>query len=254
MAAPRERNARREAAPADLYLEPVVQHRKTYLQVVDKILAIVSSGAVRPGERLPTERELAIRLHVSRPTVREAISALEVLGVLESRVGSGTTVVTSDLRNASADRVLGLASELESPLEIVEARLLLEMPLVDLAARRASPEAIAEIRARLEQMQREFDADGVFSLESDRDFHMAIAKAAENRLMERLVSLVYDVANQVLWANVRNRLMSQAGLAARYLAEHRTLAELIARHDGDGARAQLQVHIEHVVHDVQSPA
>ena len=106
-----------------------VSNKKLYIQIADQIRELISSGAIQPGQQLPSERDLALDLGVSRPTVREALIALEVAGLAEIRVGVGAFVT------GKAGRPIELPEQSHSPLEIMRARQLIEPEIAALAAR-----------------------------------------------------------------------------------------------------------------------
>lgn len=217
--------------------------------VLNSIEAKIASGALRAGERLPSERELAELLGVSRPAVREALRVLEARGVVRSQAGqgpgSGTTI--DGVPRDALTRLLRVHTALGSfPLkDIVEVRVALERSAVVLACRNAQPHELTRMRATLLAMDEgEVDAEGFNTL--DIEFHVALADAGGNRLMSDLTRALCEsvrVGSQVAisdmaetgkdtWPGVRNRLRSdhQAVLTAIEAGQADQAADLLNGH------------------------
>lgn len=172
-----------------------VSRVRTYELVLDRIETQIVSGALRAGERLPPERELAAMLGVSRPAVREALRILEAQGAVRSQVGKGPdsgTTIDRVPRDALA-RLLRLHVALGSfPLEdVVETRVALERSSVVLACRNAQPEDLARMRAALLAMD-ELEVDRETFNQVDTDFHVALADAGGNRLMSDVTRAIRE--------------------------------------------------------------
>ena len=150
-----------------------VEARRLYRQVADQLRALIDSGEYRVGSRLPTERDLAEQLKVSRPTVREALIALEVEGRVRIRVGSGIYVSEP----AALAHPLPAATEIEGPFELLRAREFLEGAIAEQAARVATPDDIARIDASLDAMATA-QHPGEASMIHDRAFHVAVTQAS----------------------------------------------------------------------------
>jgi DNA-binding FadR family transcriptional regulator len=152
-----------------------VEARRLYRQVADQLRALIDSGEYRVGSRLPTERDLAEQLKVSRPTVREALIALEVEGRVRIRVGSGIYVIEP----AALVPPSPAATEIEGPFELLRAREFLEGAIAEQAARVATSEDIARIDASLDAMATA-PHPGEASMIHDRAFHVAVAGCLDN--------------------------------------------------------------------------
>jgi GntR family transcriptional repressor for pyruvate dehydrogenase complex len=172
-----------------------VSHVRTYELVLDRIETQIVSGALRAGERLPPERELATMLGVSRPAVREALRILEAQGAVRSQVGkgpdSGTTI--DRLPSDALARLMRLHVALGSfPLEdVVETRVVLERASVALACQNASPQNLARMRATVQAMDAP-DVDRETFNQLDMDFHVALAEAGGNRLMSDVTRAIRE--------------------------------------------------------------
>src|SRR5450432_4690522 len=152
-----------------------IEPRRLYRQIADQIRTLVRSGELTAGSRLPPERDLARQLGVSRPSVREALIALEVEGLVDVRIGSGIYVLNGGRANSGAGEVEAAAG----PFELLRARWVIEGECAALAAKSAKKARIAAIEEALEQMQHALDNDKQ-PVSADRLFHLRIAEATGN--------------------------------------------------------------------------
>src|SRR3954471_5144846 len=154
-----------------------VEPQRLYRQIAEQLRTLMVGGEFKPGSRLPAERDLAKQLGVSRPSVREALIALEVEGIVDVRTGSGIYVRTADaLQKAAASKPREADPSEWGPLELMRARELVEGEIAALAARNAKRADIAAIACAMEQMRDEADA-GVVPRVGDEAFHTAVAQA-----------------------------------------------------------------------------
>src|SRR6266545_4791402 len=149
-----------------------IEPRRLYRQIADQIRTLIGSGEFPAGARLPPERDLAKQLGVSRPSVREALIALEVEGLVEVRIGSGIYVLTPSHESKRAEAAAG-------PFELLRARYVIEGECAALAAKSAKRPQLAAIEDALGQMGREL-ADAKQPREGDRQFHLRVAEATGN--------------------------------------------------------------------------
>src|SRR6516225_7673744 len=154
-----------------------VEPRRLYRQIADQIARLIASGEFPPGARLPAERELATSLGVSRASVREAIISLEIGGLVEVRVGTGI-FVTESAAPTVVDRDAG-----PGPFELLQARKMVEGEIAALAASKACAQDLEAMRQSLARMETHVD-DFAIREASDREFHLAIAKATGNSSLE----------------------------------------------------------------------
>lgn len=223
---------------------PVV-HEKAFVKVATQICEAVERGEYAVGEMLPSERKLCRQMEVSRPVMREAMSALQLTGVVRTRAGLGTFVANS-LPRASALKIWTLAAE-ESPTEVMETRQILEPAAARLAAVRLTREAAAAMSQLLDRM-REIaaevtDAGGFGTL--DFQFHQAVADASGNDVISRFVRAVVGYSNQRLWRSMRERSYQYSkGLAPRYLEHHEATYGHLVNGEAEGAGASMLRHLE----------
>ena len=235
-------------APVSLgdYFKPVRTSR-VYSEVVSQILKLVDGGQIGPGDRLPPERFLAEQLQVSRSSVREAMTALEVLGVVEIRAGHGIFVGRAQ-SNHLIEAVSSLTDE-QGPLEILEARLLVEPGAAELAAKRASPSDLKSLHAQLELMKEQLDK-GMDAWKPDWGFHQAVAKAAQNPVVEAMLDLVTKRMESELWTRMRKHNFEQRARAFTYLEHHGQILSAIEGGDGKVAARLMRKHIQAIQTDL----
>jgi GntR family transcriptional regulator, transcriptional repressor for pyruvate dehydrogenase complex len=213
-----------------------IEPRRLYRQIADQIRALIRSGEYGPGARLPPERDLAKQLGVSRPSVREAVIALEVEGLVEVRIGSGIYV-----RAAPETPAVASAEAAAGPFELLRARYVIEAECAALAAktvRRGQLQAMAEA---LDEMDREM-AQGRQPLHGDRDFHLRIAEATGNGALVHVVKMLWDERTGPLYQQLEHHYDTPE-LWRAALAEHRAVMKAIAERDPVAARAAMQRHL-----------
>lgn len=216
-----------------------VENHRLYRQIADQLSALIASGEFAEGARLPSERDLAVQLGVSRPSVREALIALEIEGKVEVRVGAGIYV--------SAPRPVAVAdptSEGQGPFELLRARWLLEGEIAAEAARNGTPEEFAAVKAAVADMQRRQrqrrDADP-----ADRDFHLGIARAAHNSALVSVVEDLWDKGRGAIWKRMEFHFQTPE-LRAATLRDHHAILQALEEKDGRGARTAMRQHLERV--------
>ncbi len=214
---------------------PPVEPRRLYRQIADQLRGLIDGGEFVAGARLPPERDLAAQLGVSRPSVREALIALEVEGRIEVRMGSGIYVRPAD---AAPPREL---APVDSPLETIRARALIEAELAANAARRMSAAQLESLNDALALMQADAAA-GQAPTRGDRLFHLRIAQASDNSVLLRVVGELYDERHNPLHARLGSHFETPDSWAAA-IAEHRAIVEAIARRAPQSARAAMARHL-----------
>jgi len=215
-----------------------IEPRRLYRQIADQVRALIRAGEFAVGSRLPAERDLAAKLGVSRPSVREALIALEVEGLVEVRMGSGVYVIESEPA-ASARRVESALG----PFEIIRARQLIECELAALAARAKSTAAtVRALREALALMEDDIARD-VMPIHGDRLFHLRVAEASENAALLRVVADLFDERNNPLFERLGSHFEGRTSWRAA-VAEHRAVVAAIAAKDPKRARAAMHAHLE----------
>jgi GntR family transcriptional repressor for pyruvate dehydrogenase complex len=211
-----------------------VSRPKLYEQIVERIHDHVVEAGLRPGDRLPPERELAARLGVSRASVSQALVALEVLGTVSVRHGDGAVLLAPVSR---LHLVAALRAHQDRLPEVIEARDALEGRLAALAAERRTDADLAAIDAALDAMAKDVDAGGR-GVEGDEQFHAAVTRAGHSAL---LASLMEEIAELI--RETRLESLGQPGRPQASLASHREIAEAIRRQDAEAASKAMHDHI-----------
>jgi len=222
-----------------------VRTPQRYEHVAERLAGEIRSGAYAPGERLPSERELARRLEVGRASVREAIAALQVQGVIETRPGSGSFVAADAAARLPAPS--GLPHD-ASPSDLLETRLLIEPAIARLAAERGRPDDECErLLAAMEEAADPADPDSRTGWNrSDRLFHQRIAELTGNPVLAGIAGHVAALMDQPLWQRLRDDSIATPGHTAIHLAEHHMIYEAIAEGDPDAASLYATQHVKRV--------
>ena len=209
-------------------------------QVTDRILAMVKSGNLRAGDRLPTEAQMCVAFGISRPPLREALKALTLIGVLESRQGGRYSVTDLSPARLMAPLNLVLSAVGHDVAEHFEARALVDLELVRLAVKRATDEERARIR-RLAEDGRAFYGDPVAFRLHDVEYHGTINAAARQPIMTVLAQGLYDIG-----LDMRRVASGLPGVIEISVSHHCVIARAIAERDAGAATAEYRRHLEHV--------
>jgi DNA-binding FadR family transcriptional regulator len=211
--------------------------RRLYRQIADQIRALIGNGEFAPGARLPAERDLARQLGVSRPSLREALIALEIEGLLDVRVGSGIYVARPGERARHAE-----LADASGPFEVIRARRLIESECAALAARHASPAQLRALRSAHAHMQKEARRNHN-PLHADRAFHVRIAEAAGNSALELVVQTLWDQRVGPFYRALETKLEYPA-MAGETLREHAAVLAAIVARNPARARAAMRSHMD----------
>lgn len=232
---PRDRSA--EEIASALGGSGSVRPNSAGAEVAKRLLEYFTSGDVQPGTRLPAERQLAASLGVGRSAMREALAALDLLGVVHIRPGSGTYLRGSASELLPQTLSWGLMLGEQRTAELIELRHGLEVEAARLAAERASGEHIARLRACLARMRDNAGDLGAF-VEADRDFHLEVGEAAGNLVLRDLLQNVRSLLR--VWAE---RVLRDAALARLTYEEHAAVCRAIGEHDPAGAAQAMAAHM-----------
>jgi len=216
--------------------------RKTRVSqgVIEQVRDLITSGQLRSGDRLPAERELAQALSVSRSAVREAIRAMEFLGLVESRAGEGTFVATA-MGNLERDPITAsLFEEWSTQRKMFEVRRVIEPDLAALAARRATAGRLEKLRAILSEQEGEVQR-GQTGMKQDTMFHYMIAEATGNEILVRIVDNLMD-----LLSKTREASLQHDERPARSLKQHRAILRAIEARNPRATERQMRDHIRDI--------
>lgn len=213
------------------------QKKRLYEDIVNQIIKLINDGELKPGDRLPSERELANDLKISRNSVREAFRTLELRGHVEIRPGDGVFVKKIDF-----DKMLNPFSKIISDdekliLDLLDVRDVMEVEMARLAASYADEEEISEIKEVLEEAEKEIvkGSDGV---KYDDEFHMAIARATHNSIYILITNLIKESLS-------KSRKMTESidGQPVKTLEDHRKIYNAIAEGDSEKASQMMREHL-----------
>src|SRR5919204_2857779 len=207
-----------------------IKSTRIYEEIVRQVKAMIADGKLKGGDRLPPERDLAEKFVVSRTSVREALRALESLGLVEIRPGEGTFVREVSVESLIEPLALVMLSQREALGELFEARRVLEPSIAGLAAIRATRDDLSEMTRILDEQAREIAA-GRTGFAQDAQFHNAIGAAAHNRAITRIAHAIMDLLTQS-----REESLNTPGRPTRSHEDHRRVLAAISRRDARGAR------------------
>jgi DNA-binding FadR family transcriptional regulator len=207
---------------------------------VQQLLGWARESGLGPGDRLPPERDLAVRLGVSRATLAQALVALEVTGVVSVRHGDGTVLLSAPRTEAV---LAALRARRDDLGDVIEARQALEVRLAALAARRRTEADMAEIDAALDVMADDVRGGGR-GVSGDERFHAAVTAAGHSPLLAQMMAEIADLVRES-----RIESLAQEGRPVRSLECHRAIAEAIRARDAAAAAAAMTAHID-LVSDV----
>ncbi len=222
-------------------ISPLEREQRLYERVAEKIIDMISSGAWKPGFRLPPERELAESFGVSRTVVREAVKALEARGILESTTGSGVSVRLADVGmvSRSLETYMQLSSKpVDFEIRLNEVRRVLEVELVALAAIRATPKQVAQLREICAQMRVNSKNAGKMA-ELDFQLHVTLAEATQNELFKVLLApLLGALRDQITltWQDFTR----DVGVV---LNQHEAIVSAVESSNAEAARQAMKKHL-----------
>ena len=222
-----------------------IKAKRVYTQIVDQIIDLIRRGEFPDGAQLPPERELAEQLGVSRASLREALSALQILGLVETKPGQGTFICAEKIPSLLQFDASWLYEDEESPFAILQARKTVEPHIAALAARQRSDAALRRLEEILDSVEADLSDRNIFS-EGDRKFHKAIAEATGNPVLLSMMWIVYELMGQKLWLALRDSTLTTAGRLQEYAVQHRRIYEAIKAQDEKAAAARMREHLESV--------
>src|SRR5437660_1115369 len=217
----------------------LVRTSRLYEQIVKQIEESILKGALKPGDQLPAERDLAQQFGVSRTAVREAVKTLREKGLVESYSGRGTFITngTSQAIKQSLDFMMRIGQQ-DGLAQLAEVRQILEPEIAALAASRVQEQHLAMMReavAVMDEALRDPDA----YIEADLDFHLSLAEAAENPIILSLIDSIVGLLREQ-----RLRIFYVDGGPERGQFHHKRILEAVERHDADGARDAMRAHLQ----------
>src|SRR5271167_2751395 len=221
----------------------VVRRPKVYEEVAKQLERLIAEK-LSVGDKLPSERELAELLQVSRSSIRDAIRGLELMGLVEPRQGAGTIILERAADAPDSPFANALKRRQERVSELLDFRKMVEPPLASRAATHATPEEIAEMEEILQRQEVKL-AQGEIASAEDAEFHYSIALASGNSVVLKVIDLLMD-----LLRDTRQRALQVSGRSQRSLNGHRRIVDAIVRRDPEAANAAMRRHIREIEHIV----
>ena len=214
----------------------MVENRRLYRQIADQIEGLIAAGEFAPGERLPPERDLAAKLGVSRATVREAMIALELAGLVDIRIGSGIYVIGTQKAEVAKD------DPGPGPFELIDARRAIESGVAALAAVNATGDEIEALSENIAAMRAEQKDAPPNNEEADRLFHLNLARATHNALLARTVKELWDWREGPMWTRLHTTLYLTY-IHSRWIDDHEKIVEAVRKRDPIAAAAAMEAHL-----------
>lgn len=219
-----------------------IDTRRVYQQIADQLLQLIEAGEFPVDSRLPSERDLAEKFKVSRPSVREALIALEVIGVVQIKMGSGVYVCKPEEGKQKGREKANIDVKDFAPFELIQARLLIESEIASQAAVCRNDDDVAQLEALLQQMI-DRSSDNQNPLDPDREFHATLARATGNQVLASIVEQMFDARMGVLFSRLSNYFDTQATWE-QAIKEHRAIVRAIKARDPEKARQAMRHHME----------
>jgi len=220
-----------------------IRKKRIYRDIISQIQSMIEKGELQQGDKLPSEVLLAEMMGVGRPAIREALSALEIMKVVEIRPGEGTFI--RDTTKGGFANSVSLLEEEISPFEVLQARKLVESGIAGTAAVEAKPEDLVSLEEIVQKMDQKLTLNE-FSMELDREFHIMIGKATHNHILREVAEYLLGVMEQKLWHALTDRNLRIYGRAKKYVEEHRRIYEAIRDRNYEEACLAMREHIEGV--------
>ncbi len=221
-----------------------VEPKRLYRQIAEQLRSLIIAGEWATGARLPAERDLARQLGVSRPSVREALIAMEVEGWVEVRTGSGVYVLdrTSLASHHQAGRAPQISPDEWGPLELIRARRVVEGEVAAMAATQAKRKHLNAMAKAIAHMQADAD-HGLLPLEGDRAFHSAIVESCANVVLIETVQRFWDARRGPLFERLGGHFETVDSWRSA-IAEHHAIFEAIRNHEPAAARLAMHAHMD----------
>ncbi len=225
-----------------------VKHTKISEEIVNQIKRLITDGKLKPGDRLPPERELIKQLGVSRPSLREALNSLVAMGFLEVRQAKRTFVRSVTSKLIEDPLALLIKADTQKIFDLIEVRKAIEAWAAYQAAQKASKEDIQQLDTIIKEMKKAFE-EGRSWEKQDADFHLAIAQATHNTIHMHIMSGIYDLLRESVGRVFRDRAKIK-----KLLDQHLRIINAIRNHSPDKARERTLEHLNYVESEVKKAA
>jgi DNA-binding FadR family transcriptional regulator len=222
-------------------LKALKRKQMLYQVVQDEVKAYIIENSLKAGDPLPPETELAIQLNVSRNSVREAVKALEALGILEARHGTGLFVLDFSFNPILDNLAYGIMLDLKPLIDVLEVRFHLEYSMVDKVIQKKTPEQIQRLRDALDQLQVAAQ-QGYYSAEADRAFHRHLYDEINNHILWRILDIFWMVLRQA----EDHAALPRPDDPVESHRVHVPIIDALAAGDADAMRAAITLHYQGV--------
>ncbi len=228
----------------DMRFGSMEKSEKLYVKIAKEIIQSIQNGTFKAGDKLPSEREIASQLEVSRPSVREALAVLEITGVVKVKMGDGIYVVDDSGEFQINPELVNKTK----PYELMEARAYIETTIVKLAIERATDEDIQEIQDTNDQLKSLLDDDEkidrffVYGIE----FHKKLAKSTHNEVLEQIANQLLEYDKNHLWQHLNQIALQNYQTRLHQLEEHESILHAIKKRDIDKAEELMRSHLDHL--------
>lgn len=223
--------------------------KKIYIEVIEQIKEMLARGDLKPGDQLPSEREFAELLGISRVSLRQALTVLETLGIVEIRHGEGTFVSSNPDGFGNLNIYLSKISKESDPLDILEARKLIEVEIASLSAIERTEEDLKVMEEILDEMKMAIER-GEETLTIDLRFHLQIAESTHNPVLFSVMNHIGSLMRQNLWRVVKGLSLTTPGRAEKYLEQHWLIYNAIKDRDPIKAKEFMLRHLESIEQDL----
>ncbi len=218
-----------------------VKTKKVYEEIIGQIKKLIVDGKLQPGDKLLSERELSEKLNVSRASVREAFSALEMMGIITIRPGEGSFVRQVSFEGMLEPLSFILQMEIDDIMQLLEVRKILEVETAALAALRATPADLEAIHKSLVSMMEELRQGEIGDI-ADASFHFSVAKAANNPILIKVMNTISDLMNKSFRSS-RQKLFLIENMPAVLYNAHAEIFEAISDRNPSLARLRMREHL-----------
>lgn len=222
-----------------------IKPKKIYEEVSDELYEMIRSGSLKPGEQLDSIQQLAENFQVGRPAIREALSALSSMGLIEIKQGEGTFVKTFDPAIMNHPLSAALLMDQDNIKHLLEVRKILESGTAEVAAKKRTEENLIELKDMLFNMDKVSD-DEELSDKADISFHVAVANASQNELLITLMNHVSELMTEKMRDIRRVALYSEEMTLKQLYQQHVRIYDAIEAQDEDGARSAMLFHLQSV--------
>ncbi|MBU5484859.1 FadR family transcriptional regulator [Clostridium sp. MSJ-11] len=218
-----------------------IKNTKVYEQVIEQIKDMINKGILKKGDKLPSERDLVEKLQVSRTSIREALRALEIIGLIESRQGEGNFVKSNFENNLFEPLSIMFILEKSDPMDILELRKIIEKETATLAATRISEDELTELRDLIDKFKN-LDEDEEM-VKADREFHYKIAQVSKNFLILSILNAISSLM-EIFIENARRNILINTDNKELLVKQHEDIYIALSEHDPEKALKAMSIHLE----------